>query len=121
MTGDKSNRKINEKFEVFDENELMRGIKESKKNSIPNIHRREDFHISSEPEILEFKILGEGSYQTSPENLNNPENAEENFHTFLLNSVDCKEINNQISLYNATQFYQTEPKEKSSILKKFKL
>jgi len=39
----------------------------------------------------------------------------------LLNSVDCKEVNNQISLCNAIQFYQAEPKEKSSTLKKFKL
>ena len=111
MIGDKSNRKINEKFEVFVEDKLMRWIKESRKNSIPNIHRGEDFHIS-EPEILEFKILGEGSYQILPENLNNPENfgegsyqispensnnpeiAEESFHTFFLNSVDCKEVNN---------------------------
>jgi len=119
----------------------MRGIKESRKNSISNIHLGEDFHIL--PEILKFKILGEGSYQTfpenlnksknfgkrsyqtspkninnpenfgegsyqtSPENLNNPENAEKSCHTSLLNStlVDCKEVNNQISLCNATQFY----------------
>jgi len=57
---------------------------ELRKNSIPSIHRGEDFHISSKPEILKPKILllmklvelmnWERSYQTSPENLNNPEN-----------------------------------------------
>ena len=135
----------------------MRGIKKSRKNSIPNIHRGEYLYIS--PEILESKILGGGSYQTFPENLNNsknfgegsyqtsPENlnnsksfgegsyqtspeelnnsgiAEKNFHTSLLNStpVDCKEINNRISLRNATQVCQRELKEKSSTLGKIKL
>ena len=37
LTGDKSNRKINESFEIFDENKSMRRIKKSRKNSIPNI------------------------------------------------------------------------------------
>ena len=70
----------------------MRGIKESRKNSIPNI-RREDFHISSEPEILEFKIFEEGSYQTSPKNINNSENfGEASYQTSPENSnnPDCR-------------------------------
>ena len=123
LTGDKSNRKINESFEIFDENKSMRRIKKSRKNSIPNIHRGEYFYISSEPKILESKILGEGSYQTSPEELNNSGIAEKNFHTSLLNStpVDCKEVNNQTSLCIATQFSQKELKAKSSTLEKIKL
>ncbi|EGI68796.1 hypothetical protein G5I_02511 [Acromyrmex echinatior] len=58
-----------------------------------------------------------GSYQTSSEELNNSGIAEESFHTSLLNSilVDCKEVNNQISLCNATQFCQREPKEKTPL------
>jgi len=46
----------------------MRGTKESSKKLL-NIDRKKDFHILSE--ILEFKILGGGNYQTPPTNLNN--------------------------------------------------
>ncbi|EGI70753.1 hypothetical protein G5I_00449 [Acromyrmex echinatior] len=58
-----------------------------------------------------------------PEVTEEEEDEEENFHTSLLNStpVDCKEINNRISLRNATQFCQRELKEKSSTLGKIKL
>jgi len=82
MTGDKNNRKINEKFQTFNENKLMRGTKKSSKNSTLNIHREEDFHIPSE--ILESKILGGGSYQTPLKNLNNSKILEEgSYQTFL--------------------------------------
>jgi len=58
------------------------------------------------PESLnKFKILGGGSshtrYQTPSENSNNPRIPEESFHTSLVNSifVGCKEESNQTSLY----------------------
>jgi len=71
MTEEKNDRKIKGKNEVFkekNENKLMRGTKESNKNSMLNIYQEKDFYILSK--ILKFKILGGGSYQTSPENLN---------------------------------------------------
>ena len=71
MTEEKNDRKIKGKNEVFkekNENKLMRGTKESNKNSMLNIYQEKDFYILSK--ILEFKILGGGSYQTPLENLN---------------------------------------------------
>ena len=108
MTGNKSNRKINENV-VFDQDELEELKNQEKILFYNKYSSRGGFHISV-LEILKSKILGEGSYQilnnpenfeegnyqASPENLNNPEVAKESFHTSLLNSisVDRKEVNN---------------------------
>ena len=57
---DRKTKGKNEEFKEKNENKLMREIKELSKNSTLNIHRKENFHILFE--ILESKILGQGSY-----------------------------------------------------------
>jgi len=53
----------------------MRGKNKLEKNSNLDIHQEGGFQTFSK--ILDSKILGEGSYQISPDNLNNPRITEE--------------------------------------------
>jgi len=100
----KDDNKIKEKIK----NRIMRGNNNLKKNF--NLDKEEDFQTSSK--MLDFKILGEGSYQTSSENFN-PRITEECFQTFLINStpVDCEEGNNQTSLRNTPLFKGVKKKK----------
>jgi len=94
-------------------NRIMRENNILKKNS--NLDKEEGFQTSSQ--ILDSKILGGGSYQTSPENFN-PRITEKYFQTSLVNStpVDCNEGSNQISLRNTTPSYSKESKRKNSLI-----
>jgi len=74
-------------------NRIIRGNNNLKKNFDLDIHKEEIFQTSSK--ILDLKILGGGSCQTSPENFNS-RITEIRFQTSLVNStpVDCEEGSN---------------------------
>lgn len=113
-------------------NKTMRGNK--KLNKYPNLGIREE-NSKASPEILDSKILGGGSYQSSPEILNdskirggrsyqtsskflnNPRITDESSQTFLVYStpVDCEEGSNQTSLGDTIKSYLREPEKKSSL------
>jgi len=126
-----SNVQNKDENQIKNKNEVLRGNKGLKKNINLDIHQ-EDFQTFSE--IPDSKIIGEGSYQTSPkdsknfqiigggsyqtslEDLNNHRITEKNFQTFLVNStpVNCEEESNQTSLRDTTLFHLTELKKKNS-------
>jgi len=112
--------------------EISRGNKGLKNNFNLDTHR-ESFQTPSEvpdskiigegsyqtsPENLQnFQILGGGNYQTSPENLNNHRITEKSFQTSFVNStpVDCNEdSSNKTSLRDTTLSYLKESEKKNS-------
>jgi len=121
---------VQNKDENQTKSEILRRNKRLKKNFNLDTHQEsfqtfsevpdskileEGSYQTSSEDLKNFQILGGRNYQTSPENLNNYKITEKSFQTSLVNSIpfDCGEESNKTSLCDMTLFYLKESKEKN--------